>query len=349
MIPYIIIVFWMNSADLLAAQSLGLDTVSDNASGSSSQFISWFIIGIIILSVLTVTVLTWWSNKQDDINNMMTFCIKYLMETCNEAQKCEAAKALGQVKDPGALLILVDIINDEGAEDNLHKIAGEALRELSLIYRKYQNIIKELLVAVEEKGHQMTIDILISNFENREKIYVQSAFVIGREFMRLKNYADAREWLQKAKIRNKKTMVYVHQISELIDICNEKLFFEGDVMFQHGDYHNALERYALASHDLRYTEKHRFFSHLRLACVYCKLTHYKDAYQETLHALHDRHKTDISLHLNNLLKRQQAEMDRPSAAEEEGVKILDDIDLYVTDVMLELSDMQSMGSDPISY
>ncbi|MEN8177414.1 MAG: HEAT repeat domain-containing protein [Pseudomonadota bacterium] len=341
--PIFLLVFWMNSSNLLAAQMPGLDVVSDSPSGSSGLFIIWFIVGIIILSVLIVTTFTWWSNKQDDISNMMTFCIQYLMETVNEGQKMEAARALGQVKDPGALLILVDIANDESAGGNLRKTADGALRELSRIYGKYVNVIDELLSAEEEKNHQQTIHVLISNFENRKTAYVQSAFVIGREFMRLKQYADAREWLQKAKIRNHKTVIYVHQISELIDICNEKLFFEGDVLFQLGDYHQALERYALASHDLRYAKKQRFASHLRLACVYCKLTHYKDAYQETLHALHDRHETDVSLKLNNLLKRQQGETGSTSEMDEKRKKILDDIDSYVTDAMIRLSDIRSMG------
>ncbi|MEN8130753.1 MAG: HEAT repeat domain-containing protein [Pseudomonadota bacterium] len=334
--PFFLLLFWMSSSKLLAAQTAGLDVVSNNPSGSSNHFIIWFIVGIITLSSLLVTALTWWSNKQDNINNMMIFCIKYLMESVNEAQKVEAARALGQVKDPAALLILVDIINDESAEENLRMTADGALRELSKIYRKYKDVIDELVLAEEKKDHQKTINILISNFEKQKMLYVQSAFVIGREFMRLKKYADAREWLQKAKIRNKKTVVYVHQISELIDICNEKLIFEGDVLFQLGDYYKALERYALASHDLRYSEKQRFVSHLRLACVYCKLSHYNDAFQETLHALHDRHETDVSLKLNNLLKSQQID--------EKSTKILDDIDSYVTDVMARLSDKRPMGT-----
>lgn len=321
----------------MAAQSSGLDVTADGAVGLSTRFVVLFIVGLIIVSVLVITAITRWSKKQDNIDNMMPFCIKYLVETSNEAEKCEAAKALGQVKDPGAILILVDVINDEGAEEGLHKTAGEALRTLSKIYRKYEDIINDLLSAVEETDHQKTIDILISNFEHRQKLYVQSPYVIGREFMRLKKYAEAREWLQKAKIRNNKTVVYIHQISELIDICNEKLFTEGDVLFQVGDYYNALERYALASHDLRFMEKQRFVSHLRLACVYSKLTHYEDAYQETLHALHDHHETDTSLRLNKLLKNQLDEINRTPKQEGKRKTTLDQIDKYVTDVMTRLT------------
>ncbi len=288
-------------------------------------------------SALIITALTRWSHKQDNINNMMSFCIKYLVETRNETDKCEAAKALGHAKDPGALLILVDVINDDNAGVNLHSTAIEALQNLSKIYHKYEGAINDLLSAVENKDHQKSIDTLLLNFENQGKHYVQSAYVIGREFMRLKQYPEAREWLQKAKIRNRQTVVYVHQISERIDTCNERLFSEGDTLFQVGDYYDALERYALASHDLPQDEKLRFVSHLRLACVYCKLKHYKDAYQETLHALHDQHDTDTSLQLNDLLKKQQGETAGKPLSDKEGKVILEKIDQYATDIIAGLT------------
>ena len=154
--------------------------------------------------------------------------------------------------------------------------------------------------------------------------------------MRLKEYAEARDWLQKAKSRNEKTVVYVDQILELIRACNEKLFSQGDVLFKVGDYYDALERYALASHDLRPGEKQRFASHLRLACVYCKLKHYGEAYQETLHALHDHHETDQSLQLNSLLKNQRGEIGGTPEADERRDKLLADIDNYVTKIMAML-------------
>ncbi len=272
---------------------------------------------------------------------MMSFCIKYLIETRNEADKCSAATALGHIKDPRALLILTDLINDENAGDKLHKTAIEALQRLSKIYRKYENAINQLLVAVEEKDHKKSIQILIQNFEKQERKFVQSAYVIGREYMRLKQYPEAREWLQKAKIRNRQTVVYVHQISERIEICNEKLFAEGDTLFQTGDYYNALERYALASHDLRHEDKLRFVCHLRLACVYSKLMHYKDAYQETLHALHDHHATDMSLQLNALLKNLQEKHTTAPLSDEKRKSILTEIDSYVADVMAGLTARQS--------
>ena len=331
------------SAGLLAEHAPAADAAADGGNGLPVLTVALFIGGLIGLSVLVITSLTRWSHKQDNIGNMMPFCIRYLVETRDETEKCEAAKALGHVKDPAALLILVDVINDEDAEKSLRKTAGEALRDMSRIYGKYEKVIDKLLSAAEEKDHQTSIDILISDFENREKKYVQSAYVIGREYLRSKQYAEAREWLQKAKNRNSKTVVYVHQISKLIDLCNEKLFSEGDVLFKVGDYYDALEHYALATHDLGYGEKQLFSSHLRLACVYCKLNHYENAYQETLHALHDHHETDSSLQLNNILKKQRGEIGGTPEAEERRKKIYDEIDKCVTDVMAGLIAKQTAG------
>jgi tetratricopeptide (TPR) repeat protein len=317
--------------------AVGAHASSDGGAESSLFTVLIFIAGLVAVSVLIITALTRWGHRQDSIGNMMTFCIKYLVETRNEAQKCEAAQALGEVKDPGALLILVDVINDESAEENLRKTAGDALRNLSGVYSRYEQVIDDLLSAQERKDHRKSIDILISNFENRNKKYVQSAYVIGREFMRLKEYAEAREWLQRAKSRNEKSVVYVNQISERIRLCNEKLFSHGDVLFKVGDYYDALERYALASHDLSPEEKQRFASHLRLAAVYCKLKRYDDAYQETLHALHDHHETDYSLRLNGLLKKQRGEIGGTPEAEQRRKKILEEVDNYVTTIMSELA------------
>lgn len=317
-------------------------SASSDAGNESSLFtVLIFISGLVAVAVLLIAALTRWGHKQDRISNMMIFCIKYLVETRNEVQKCEAAQALGQVKDPGALLILVDVINDESAESNLRKTARDALVNLSGIYGKYQQVIDDLLSAEERKDHEKSIDILISNFENQNRKYVQSAYVVGREFMRLKDYAEAREWLQKAKSRNEKSVVYVNQIAERIRLCNEKLFSQGDVLFKVGDYYDALERYALASHDLDHEEKQRFASHLRLACVYCRLKHYEDAYQETLHALHDHHETDYSLRLNSLLKGQRGEIGGTPEAQERRKETREKIDNYITTIMSELATRNS--------
>jgi len=167
------------SADLLA-EDVPADAALGGGNGLPILTVTIFIGGLIGLSVLVITALTRWSHKQDNIGNMMPFCIRYLVETRDATEKCEAAKALGHVKDPAALLILVDVINDEDAENSLRKTAGEALRDMSRIYGKYEKIITNLLSAAEEKDHQKSIDLLISKFENKERKYVQSAYVSGR-------------------------------------------------------------------------------------------------------------------------------------------------------------------------
>ncbi|MCP3870401.1 MAG: HEAT repeat domain-containing protein [Gammaproteobacteria bacterium] len=322
---------WVYPASLPATHA---ETTSGDAPSTLSIIL--FITGLIGLILMVITALTRWSHKQDSIINMMPFCIKYLMETRNEAEKCKAAKALGKVKDPGAFLILFDIIGDQNAEPNLRKTAREALDNLSEVYTHYRLVIDELSEAAEAQDHQKSINILMENFEHKDTTYVQSAYVIAREYMRLRNYADAREWLQTARHRNDRHVVYVHQISNLIDICNEKLFYEGDVFFKTKDYYDALERYAVASHDLAISDKEHFACHLRLACVYCKLIQFEDAYQETLLALQDHHKTSSSLHLNDLLKRERGEIGGTAEAEERRRKIRKDVDEFVTGVMSRL-------------
>lgn len=309
-----------------------------NASQSESPLLFLILFGssIVAISVILIVGLTRWGHKQDQLQSMMPFCIRYLAKSKNEVEKISAAKVLGHAKHPAALLILTDIVNDETVGEGLHKAAVEALREMSLNYRKYTQLIDESLTAVEEKNHLKTIDLLIRYFENGKEQHVQSAYVIGREYIRIENYSEARTWLQKAKIRNMKAQVYVNQISQLITTCTRHLFDEGDALFTAGKYHNALERYALASHDLGLAEKKRYLAHLRLACTYCKLEHYQDAYQETLLALQDQHKTDTSLPLNKLLQKRLSEIERTAEAKERRDKISADIATLVDKAMAEL-------------
>ena len=62
-----------------------------------------------------------------------------------------------------------------------------------------------------------------------------------------------------------------------------------------------------------------------------------EAYQETLHALHDHHETDHSLRLNSLLKEQRGEIGGTPEAEERRKRILEEIDDYVTTIISELA------------
>ena len=269
---------------------------------STPLFLILFAAGIIAISAILIIGITSWGHKQDQIQSMMPFCIRYLAKSKNEVEKISAAKVLGRARHPAALLILTDIVNDETAGEKLRSAALESLRGMSRNYQKYANLIDEFLSAVEANAHQKIIDLLITHFENGGTRHVQSAYVIGREYIRLGNPEEARVWLQKAKKRNMRAHVYVNQISQLISACTRNLIDAGDALFRGGRYHEALGRYALASHDLGLEQKRLYLAHLRLACTYCKLERYEDAYQETLLALQDQHKTDTLLPLNKLLQ-----------------------------------------------
>jgi len=268
---------------------------------------------------------------------MMSFCIKFLIDTQNEAERCKAAKALGGAKDPGALLVLVDVVIDEKAEDTVREAAEAALKEMGLKYRKYRKVIKDLLSAVQDREHQKVIDLLTSKFETDKKKYVQTAYVIGREYIRLGNHADAREWLHVAAYRNRKTPTYGNQIRELADICNEHLFAEGDRLFNAGYFHDAKAHYAVASQGLGDEEKKRFASYLRQASVYCKLEDYEDADQALLQALQHHHETDLTLTLNKLLQKLLEQGAGTKVTEQEREQLDTEIDECVSDIMKKLT------------
>ncbi|MCP5416664.1 MAG: hypothetical protein H6965_06200 [Chromatiaceae bacterium] len=323
---------------LLTLHATAVAAADSNAgTGSPLLFILSFTAGIITISVAIIFGLTHWSHKQDRIQSMLPFCIRYLVESKNESEKIQAAATLGQSKDPGALLILVDVVNNEKASEALHDAAYAALQEMAHRYRKYSALIKDILTATAEKEHARIIELLIENFENQNRKYVQSAFVIGCEYMRLAHYSEARAWLQTARIRNRKTPLYVNQISQRIRSCSEQLFKEGDVLFKVGEYYEALERYALASHDMEINEKHRYLAHLRLAGVYCKLERYEDAYQETLLALQDHDETETSLEINKLLQQMRAEIGTTAEAQKKRDRLATEISALVDNAMARLS------------
>lgn len=312
------------------------ENMTDPETGSPVLFFTLFLLGSVGLSVFLIFGITRWSHRQDQIRSMMSFSIKYLIESKNESEKIEAARALGDAQDPSALLILVDIVSDESTGDGLRTAAVKALQEMGRHYHQYTGVINDCLKAVAENDHQRLIDLLIENFEQQKKRYAQSAFLIGREYMRIEEYSDARIWLQYAKTRNKKALIHISQISQLITACNQHLFNEGDQLFKAGEYRDALERYALASHNLALEEKRRHWAHIRLASIYCKLKHYEDAYQETLLALQDQHKTDTSLNLNKMLHELRSETGDTEEAQARRDRLDSEIDNLVEHAMAEL-------------
>ena len=322
---------------LLAAAPAGNELVTGGTESSSWILVVLFVVTLILLSGLIIGGLVLWGKKQDDIIHMMSFCIKFLIDTQDEAERCEAAKALGGATDPGALLVLVDVINDDQAEESVREAALAALQEMGLKYRKYRKTIDDLIAATQAQDHQMVIDILTSEFEGKSKKYVQTPYVIGREFMRLGNHGDAREWLHVAEYRNRKTPTYGYQIKALIDVCNEHLFAEGDRLFKARLYHEAKAQYAVASHSLGDEDKKRFASYLREACVYSKLNDYIDAYQALLQALQHHHETDMTLTLNKLIQKVLDKSKDPTELAQELEQLETEIDECVSDIMKRLT------------
>jgi tetratricopeptide (TPR) repeat protein len=296
-----------------------------------------FGVTLFLLSGLIIGGLVLWGKKQDDINHMMSFCIKFLIDTQDEAERREAAKALGGTTDPGALLVLVDVINDDQAEESVREAALAALQKMSLKYRKYRKTIDDLIAATQAQDHQQVIDILTSEFERNSNKYVQTPYVIGREFMRLGNHEDAREWLHVAEYRNRKTPTYGYQIKALVDVCNEHLFSEGDRLFKARFYHDAKAQYAVASHSLGDEEKKRFAAYLREACVYSMLNDYIDADQALLQALQHHHETDKTLALNKLIQKVLEQSRDPAVSEHELEQLKTEIDECVSDIMKRLT------------
>ena len=190
---------------LLVSSSLSAAPAAETLPEEPSSVMPFLVVGVatIVVGVLLITGLTLWSRKQDEISNMTYFCIDFLINTRNETERYRAAKELGQVKNPGALLVLIDVINNEFAEESIRKAAGDALLEMSQKDRRFKKVIRELLAATEDKDHERIVELLKTHFEHEEKTYVQSAYVIGRELIRLKEYADAREWLHIAEVRNR--------------------------------------------------------------------------------------------------------------------------------------------------
>lgn len=324
------------AALLATGDASATENTAGTEAGGSVLFFTLFLLGAVGISILLIFGITRWGHRQDQIRSMMSFSIKYLTESIDEGEKIEAARALGDTHDPNALLILIDILCNEEVGEELRTAAVKSLQEMSREYHQYTGVIDDCIKAVEERNHQRLIDLLIENFEQQKRKYAHSAFLLGRQYMRIGQYADARIWLQYAKVRNKTALIRISQISPLIAACNQQLFDEGDRLFKTGEYRDALERYALASHNLALEEKRRHWTHIRLASIYCKLKHYEDAYQETLLALEDNHKTDTSLNLNKMLHEMRSETGDTDEAQARRDRLEAEIDDLVERVMAEL-------------
>lgn len=259
--------------------------------------------------------------------------MRVLVESGDEGKRCLAAQELATKKDLRALLVLTDVAADADEKSRVREAARKGLHLMAVLYRKQRVRIATLESAVEREDPQGVIDVLNGSFEMPANTKMQSAYVIGRQYMRLGRYADAREWLTRAGRRGSRSPLYKDRIRRLVAACNEELVAEGDASFEAGDYQGARERYARLSQGLDDQEKQRFAVFLRSACAYCRLDSYSDALQAVLHALKTDQKTEESLTLIQLLQRRQELVDGKAGGQDERRRIETVLDECVMAVM----------------
>ena len=129
----------------------------------------------LVTGVLIITGLVMWGRKQEHIGEMMLFCMKFLLRSDDVDGRCASARALGEAKDDGALLVLVDIIADEEEPEEVHKAAREALHQMSGRSSKNLDVFAELELNIELEDSEGIINTVIERFEQGKKKYTQSA------------------------------------------------------------------------------------------------------------------------------------------------------------------------------
>lgn len=267
-------------------------------------------LGAAVLAGLIIFGLVVWGRKQDHIAEMVHFCLKFLVHSEDEEERCASARALGRANDPGALLVLLDVSLDDEEKVPVRRAAGEALHELGDHLRKYKKIITDIELCAEQADYQGIIKILTANFEKGTTRYAQSAYLIARLYMRLRRYVAAREWLMTAEIRNRRFNLYGNQIQRWIGLSNTRMLEEADDAFRNQSYQDAKKRYAALDQGLDDADRQRFAIYLRTACVFVELRDYRNADQALLQALSKNHGTDLALTLVPLLQEVMKSSDR---------------------------------------
>ena len=341
-----LVVISVFSPELLAGSETAKEVALDGDSGSSLINALVAGLGLLLLAVLTVGSLVLWSRKQDRLSIMTSFSMRSLIESKSEDERSAAAKTLADAKDLGALLVLLDVFIDEDAGENLRRTAGEALTEMASHSRKHRRLIKALLAASEEDDHGEIVKILEKNCEGGDRAYVQSAFIIGREYLELGRYVKARDWLHTAASRNRKKPLYGVQIKRLINASNERLFKQGDMLFHAGEFQEAKERFSAASHGLNQEDGIRFVPYLRLACTYCRLGDYVDAAQAVSVALQNQEQPETSRALSALLNSLLQPDKEVSKGEDELRSARSEIDKFAVTTIDKLAVNAIGGSMP---
>jgi tetratricopeptide (TPR) repeat protein len=285
---------------LLAAPALAAESASAVASAGAPGILTALLVALLVSAVI-VKALILWSHKQEHRQEMMLFCMKYLVHSSTDADRADSARALGRARDPGALLTLANLTWNEEEPPIVRQAAGEALDEMARRVGKYARLIPELKSAADQKDFRRIIELITANFEQGAHKHVQSAYILGRHCMRLARYADARDWFERAESRNRKFNLYGNRIRRRIVECNALLLDEADSMFETADYQGARQHYAALSRGLSAADRRQWAVYLRSACVYCKLLDYRDADAALQQAIEHQQQTDLALTLKPLL------------------------------------------------
>ncbi len=159
------IIALMITTDIQAAgDALG----NNHDDGMATTLIIALLISLAV-GVALITGLVFWGRKQDHIGEMMLFCMKFLLRSDDVEERCASARALGESRDDGALLVLVDIIADEEEPEEVHKAAREALHQMSELSRKHLDVFAELEMNIELQDNEGIINTVIERFEQGKK------------------------------------------------------------------------------------------------------------------------------------------------------------------------------------
>ncbi len=327
----------------LMTPALAVESASAAGSAGAPGILMALLVAF-LLSAVIVKGLVLWSYKQEHRQEMMMFCMKYLVHSSSDAERADSARALGKARDAGALLTLANLTWNEEEPEIVRQAAGEALDEMARRVRKYARLIPDLKSAAEQRDFRHIIELITVNFERDAQKHVQSAYILGRHCMRLERYADARDWFERSESRNRKFNLYGNRIRRRIVECNNLLLEEADNMFRTGDYQGARQHYAVLSHGLSAADRQQWAVYLRSACVYCKLMDYRAADAALQQAIDHQQKTDLVLTLKPLLEAILGRADTAgSPAKAPAEQIERAIDERASAIMETLRGQQSTG------
>ena len=158
----------------------------------------------------------------------------------------------------------------------------------------------EIEIAAQEP--QPAIDELTRNAGKTGRRRARNAYMIGRQYMRLEQFEEAREWLLQVASQGKKHSALRNAADRYLSACNVELLAQGDAFYASGDLHRARERYARLSQGIPEGEGRSLAVFLRTACVYCDLQDYEAAGQAVLQALNSGEHADKALGLRKILQ-----------------------------------------------